>query len=78
MADLINEIISTTKLAIAGASEFEVGDDKQIFYELYLRPVEIMLARMYPHIFEINHKESKELTCIMKAFTLEMERIKNL
>lgn len=76
--NIIQEIISTAKLAIAGASEFELGDSVQVFSELYLQPLFKKMEQGIKEMKQASHKELKELVCTIKAVELELQRIKNL
>lgn len=76
--NIIQEIIKTARLAIAGASEFQAGDNKQVFLELYIEP---LLSKMGQGIIDnssADSKEAKELICSITAIEMELERIKNL
>lgn len=76
--NIIREIISTAKLAVAGAAEFKEGDNKQVFLELFIEP---LLSKMEQGIIDnpgADSKQSKELICTIIAVELELQRINQL
>lgn len=75
---IIQEIISTARLAIAGASEFEPGDNKQVFIELYIKPLFKKIKQGIKEVKGIKKKEFKELICTLTAVELELKRLTDI